>query len=276
MAAAVGSLLALLAAGYGLIAAALYLFQPQLVFLPGIGRDDPTTPAQLGLRYETLSLPAGVDVSLRAWYVPAEHPRGAVLLLHGNAGSIAQRIDWLPLFRDLRLDALLLEYRGYGRSTGTPSEAGIYEDAMAGWDWLTRTRAIPASRIVVLGESLGGAPAAWLAARVQPGMLVLHSSFTSAPDLAAELYPWLPARQLTRFELDTRGNLARVAAPVLIAHSPQDEVVPYAHGKSLFAAAREPKRFVELSGGHNDGYLHRRPEWIAALAEFVDAHLPAQ
>jgi fermentation-respiration switch protein FrsA (DUF1100 family) len=123
---------------------------------------------------------------------------------------------------------------------------------------------------VLFGESLGGAVAAWLAARERPRALVLASTFTSVPDLAAEIYPFLPVRLLSRYEYNTLDALARVAAPVLVAHSPSDDIIPYAHGKRLFAAAREPKSFLELAGGHNDGFVFMRPEWVRALGVFME------
>lgn len=276
MARAIVSVVASLALIYALIAAALFFFQSRLVFLPQIGRDYAPTPAEYGLEFEDLRIAAADGTRLHAWFVPAREPRATVLFLHGNAGTIAHRVAWLPMFQQIRADALLLEYRGYGESTGTPSEAGLYADAQAAWDYLTATRGTEAARIVVFGESLGGAPAAWLAARVPAGALVLHSAFSSAPDLAAELYRWLPARRLTRFEFDARAQLASVTCPVLVAHSPQDEVIPFSHGQRLYAAAQEPKQFLRLAGGHNEGFLFTRAEWVAQLEAFLDRHLPPQ
>jgi fermentation-respiration switch protein FrsA (DUF1100 family) len=129
---------------------------------------------------------------------------------------------------------------------------------------------VRARDIVLFGESLGGAVAAWLAARVSPRALVLASSFTSVPDLGAEVYPFLPVRWLSRFSYDTLAALERVRAPVLVAHSPEDEIVPYRHGLRLYAAAREPKAFLVLAGGHNEGFVFARPEWVAQLAAFLE------
>jgi fermentation-respiration switch protein FrsA (DUF1100 family) len=194
-----------------------------------------------------------------------------VLLFHGNAGNISHRLDYAAMFDRLRLSTLLVEYRGYGRSTGSPSEQGTYRDATASWRWLTQTKGVPASDIVLFGESLGGAVAAWLAARERPRALVLASTFTSIPDLAAEFYPFLPVRWLSRFDYNTLDALSRVNAPVLVAHSRTDDIIPYSHGERLFAAAREPKSFLELRGGHNDGFVFMRPEWVSALGAFLDA-----
>ena len=259
-------------AAYLLLAAALFFFQEQLIYFPEIGRDDPGTPARHGLAYDDVSIATADGETLHAWYVAAPDARGTALFFHGNAGSIAQRIDWLPAFRHLRLNTLLVEYRGYGRSSGTPSEQGMYRDAAAALAHLTGARGAAAQDVVVFGESLGGAVALWLAEKSRPGALVVMSAFTSVPDLAAELYPFLPARRLARFDYDALGRIRRVTCPVLVAHSPQDEIVPYAHGRRLFEAAPEPKQFLDLGGGHNDGFIFTRREWVDQLGAFLDRH----
>jgi fermentation-respiration switch protein FrsA (DUF1100 family) len=191
------------------------------------------------------------------------------MILHGNAGNMSHRLDYLVMFHRLGYATLIIDYRGYGQSSGSPSEEGTYRDAEAAWLWLT-SRGIKPTEIVILGESLGGAVAAWLAARVTPRALVLVSTFTSLPDLGAQVYPFLPVRLLSRFSYDTLGALQRVEAPVLIAHSRDDEIISYSHGKALFAAAREPKQLLEMRGGHNDGFIFMREEWIAQLRAFLE------
>ena len=240
-----------------------------------MGRGDRLTPAQLQLPFEEVRIAVADGDTLHGWYVPAPGAPATLLFFHGNAGSIVHRLDWLPAFRQLGLSALLIDYRGYGQSSGRPSEAAMYADAEAAWRHLTEVRRIAPARIVVFGESLGGAVAAHLAARMRPAALVLHSAFTSAPDLAADLYPFLPARQLSRYAYDTLAAVRALRAPLLVAHSPQDEVVPVAHGRRLFAAAGEPKQWLELAGGHNDGFLYMRREWLQELDRFLQRHLPA-
>jgi len=270
-----GTLLVGLVLGYAALAGLLFLFQSRFIYFPETGREDRATPAQLRLPFEDVSIATTDGETLHGWFVPVAEARATVLFLHGNAGSIVHRLDWLPMFQRLRLSALLVDYRGYGGSTGNPSEAGTYADADAAWRHLTEARRIPPGRIVVFGESLGGAIAAHLAARVDPAALVLHSAFTSAPDLAADVYPFLPARLLTRFRYDTLAAVRDLRCPLLVAHSPRDEIIPVAHGRRLFEAAVVPRHWLELAGGHNDGFIFMRAEWVHQFGEFLRRHLPA-
>ncbi len=258
-----------LAIAYAVVLVLVFLFQARLVYFPGMGRSVAVTPLAYGLEFETHEITTEDGERLHAWWVPLRAPRGTVLILHGNAGNISHRLDYLIMFHRLGYATLIIDYRGYGQSSGSPSEEGTYRDADAAWLWLT-SRGIEPTDIVILGESLGGAVAAWLAARVTPRALVLASSFTSVPDLGAQVYPFLPVRLLSRFSYDTRGSLRRVKAPVLIAHSREDDIIPYSHGEALFAAAREPKQFLEMRGGHNDGFIFLREEWVAQLRAFLE------
>lgn len=267
--------LAALGAAYAALLGLVFLLQGQLLYFPGMGREVLRTPRDLGLDHETVWLTTEDGVRIEAWYLPTPAARGVALLAHGNAGNISHRLDYAPLFHRLGYSLLLFEYRGYGRSEGQPSEEGSYADARAAWRHLVAQRGVPPGRIVLVGESLGGAVVAQLAADQRPGALVLASSFVSVPELAANLYPWLPARWLARYRYDTREALGRVACPVFIAHSRDDEIVPFAHGERLFAAAREPKAFLEMAGGHNEGFLFARAAWGEALGRFLAQHLPA-
>lgn len=261
--------LAILAAAYGGLALLLYIFQSRLVFFPETGREISATPAQIGLAYEDIRLQTSDGIGLHGWYIPAAQPRGTVLFLHGNAGNVSHRLDSVLMFHRLGYSTLIFDYRGYGSSGGAPTEEGTYRDAEAAWRYLTEQKLIPACRIVLFGESLGGAVAAWLAARQKPGALVIASGFTSVPDLGRQLYPFLPVRWLARIHYNTREYLRAVAAPVLVAHSPDDEIIPFAHGRALFAAASPPKQFLELAGGHNDGFIFMRAAWVKLLGDFL-------
>lgn len=266
-------ILGMLAAIYAGLALFLYLFQSRMVYYPEIGREMVATPRQAGLDYEDVKLLTADGIALHGWFVPSSQSRGTVLFLHGNAGNISHRLDSLLMFHRLGYSTLIIDYRGYGNSAGKPSEQGTYQDAEAAWRHLTETRKIPSDTIVLFGESLGGAVAAWLATRHRPEALVISSGFTSVPDLAAKFYPFLPVRWLSRFDYDTRAYLRTVEAPVFIAHSPEDEIIPYRHGRALYDAAKAPKQFLELSGGHNEGFIFVRESWVQALGEFLNGHV---
>ena len=187
----------IVAAGYGAFVAAAYFAQEKLVYFPAVGREQVATPAQMGLPHEELTLRTKDGVRLHAWYVSVPQPRGVVLFLHGNAGNISHRLDSLAMFARLGYATLIVDYRGYGRSEGRPSEEGTYLDALAAWRHLTAERGIAPGDVVLFGESLGAAVAAWLAAQVQPRALVILSGFVSVPELGQEVYPLSP-RQMAR------------------------------------------------------------------------------
>ncbi|RJF95077.1 alpha/beta hydrolase [Noviherbaspirillum saxi] len=260
--------------GYIALLAVMFLLQGALIYFPDTGRQILRTPKDVGLDYEVVWLTTEDDVRIEAWFVPAPAPRGVALLAHGNAGNIGYRVDYARLFHRLGFSLLLLEYRGYGRSEGKPSEEGTYADARAAWRHLVMERGFPAERIVLVGESLGGAVVARLAVDQRPAALVLASSFVSVPELAAELYPWLPARRLARYRYDTLEALKRVSCPVLIAHSREDDIVPFHHGERLFAAVKGTKAFLEMDGGHNEGFLFTREVWREELGRFLEQHVP--
>jgi hypothetical protein len=268
--------LILLALVYAALVALAYVFQSRLVYFPQIGREIAATPLAYGLAFEPVTLATADGEKLAAWWVPNERAAGTVLILHGNAGNISHRLDYLTMFHRLGYASLIVDYRGYGQSTGSPSEEGTYRDAEAAWHWLTNERGTAAGDIVVLGESLGGAVAVWLAARVKPRALVIASVFTSVADLGAQVYPFLPVRLISRFSYDSLAAIQSVKAPILIAHSRDDDIVPFAHGKALYEAAPEPKQFLEMRGGHNDGFIFMREEWVAQLAAFLESARPGK
>jgi uncharacterized protein len=232
-----------------------------------------STPEVRGLAYEDVTLTTADGLALHAWYLPHPAPRGVLLFCHGNAGNISHRLDSLQIFHRLGLAVLIFDYRGYGRSEGSPSEDGTYRDAEAAWRHLVEERGVAPAQIVLFGRSLGAAVAAELASRHTPGALILESAFTSVPDLAAELYPFLPARRLARFRYDAQSALRGVAAPVLIVHSPEDEIIPIHHGRRLYDAAAEPKAFLEIRGDHNFGFVLSGREYVDGLDRFLSVHL---
>jgi fermentation-respiration switch protein FrsA (DUF1100 family) len=264
------SIVSIFAIGYAVLAAALFFYQPNLLYFPDMpSREIEATPGDIGLKFEALTLTTRDDEQLDAWFIPADPARGVVLFCHGNAGNISHRLDSIRLFHELGLSVLIFDYRGYGQSTGKPTEKGTYRDADAAWDYLVEQRGIPAEHIILFGRSLGASIAADLATRQSAAAVVLESAFTSVPDIAAKFYPWLPVRWLSRYQYDTRKKLASIHSPVLIVHSRDDEIISYSNGEQLYEAAREPKQFLPLRGGHNDGFLVSGKDYIRGLDAFI-------
>lgn len=267
----VGLLLLIGVCAYMAVAAFAYFQQSRYVFFPS--RDVSVTPEHLGMSYETVRISTSDGLSLDAWYVPTEPHRGVLLFLHGNAGNISHRLESLRVFHDLGLSTLIIDYRGYGRSEGRPGEPGIYRDADAAWTYLVNERGVSPDSIVVFGRSLGGAVATWLAKRYAPRALIIESTFTSIPDLGAELYPLMPVRLLARIRFDALSRIARAECPVLVVHSREDEIVPFSHGERLYEAASPPKDFLELHGSHNDAMFMSGNQYIESLGAFLSRHL---
>lgn len=229
------------------------------------------TPADEKVPYETVSITTSDAVKLEAWYMPPAKPDGPILLhFHGNSGDLSNRVGLFELFHPLGLGLLVIDYRGFGRSEGSPSESGTALDAEAAWRHLTQTRGVAPSRIFLHGQSLGGGVAAELATRVKPAGLILEATFTSLTDVAADMAWFLPVRLLMRTWYPSKDRLAKIDCPVLVIHSRQDQIVPFHHGQELFQAAREPKRFVEITGDHNTGIYYCQDVYLGAIRGFVD------
>ena len=272
------TLLAGLALIYVALGVALYLFQGSMVFLANLpGRALEATPADIGLDYENVHFDTADGERLHGWYIRAPDARGVLLFFHGNAGNISHRLESILIFNRLRLDVLIVDYRGYGQSTGRPSERGTYRDAQAAWDYLVRDRRVAPGNIVVFGRSLGGAVGAWLAAQLpaeeQPAAVIIESSFTSGADMARRLYPVFPARLLTRLRYPVIEHVALANCPLLIVHSRDDEIIPFAMGRALFEAAPGPKHFLELRGDHNAGFWISRESYLQGLDAFLGVAL---
>ncbi len=262
--------IATLAAGvYALLLAYLFFFQSRLIYFPNIpGRALIASPDEIGLPFQETNFAASDGVKLHGWYVPNGAQAPVVLFCHGNAGNISHRLEWLRILHELGYAVLIFDYRGYGNSAGAPSERGTYLDARAAWEYLAGTLAVPAERIVVFGESLGGAIAAHLAREVRPAGLILTSSFSSVPELGSDLYPFMPVRLLSRFEYATAEHVAQVHSPLLVIHSRDDEIVPFAHGERIFARGREPKQLLEIFGDHNNGFIASEQRLVEGLRRF--------
>ena len=242
--------------------------EPRLTFFPAPG--EWRTPADLGLAYEALDVGTADGETLRAWWLPAEAPRATVLYLHGNGGNLSV---WAPILAGVArrgYAVLAVDYRGYGRSTGAPSERGLQHDVEAVLAHLEARGHTPRP-LVYWGRSLGVPMAAYAASRRRPDGLVLESGF---PDVRAVLgYGLLRALSvLGTYRFDTVAHLRGVGVPVLVLHGDRDQVIPYALGRTLYERLAEPKRFHTIPGGdHNDAAPPDPDAYWAAIDAFVGA-----
>jgi fermentation-respiration switch protein FrsA (DUF1100 family) len=260
-----------LAGVVALALAMLMLFENRFIYFPTkLSESDSDRVRQGTVPIEDAWLTAEDGVRLHAWFVHGRRPQVTILFFHGNAGNVADRRDWLVELAALPADVLAVDYRGYGRSEGAPSEPGLYRDAEAAWRWLTTARRVPPERVVLYGKSLGGGPAAELALRHPCRALILQSTFTSIPDMARATMPFVP-RAIVRTRFDTVTKLGRITTPTLIVHSRDDDLIPFAMAERLHAAsAGSPKRLVAFSGaGHNELIAMRGKELVGAFREFL-------
>ncbi len=248
----------------------ILIFENRYIYFPE--REVLHTPSSLGLDYMTVHPVTRDGIVLHGWYIPHATPRYAVLHFHGNAGNISHRLHLYARWHKMGLAVLAVDYRGYGMSAGKPDEHGLYEDARTSWQYLTRELGMPARGLIIMGRSLGCAVAAHLASEVDAAGLVLETPFTNAPDMARELYPWLPVNFLMRTRLDTLDSIRRIRLPLLVISAGEDEIVPAGMAKEVFSAAAEPKTFVSLPGGHNgfdsfseQAYIGAWRQWLATL-----------
>jgi fermentation-respiration switch protein FrsA (DUF1100 family) len=228
-------------------------------------------PADVGLAFTDLTIPTEDGERLHGWWIPTRTlpARGHVLFFHGNAGNISHRLEHALALTAAGLDLLLVDYRGYGRSTGRPSEEGLHRDARASLAALRAGAQADPARVVYMGESLGGAVALRLALQEPPLALVLQSTFTSLRDVGRRHYP----AALAALAADAYPNLERIGrlrAPVLIVHGEEDAIVPVDHARALFGAALEPRRLEIVRGaGHNDLVDRMGPAYGAGVAGWL-------
>ena len=261
----------LLLLGMALLNSCMYLRQSSMVFFPyaALGQ----TPAEWGLAYKDVFLETKDGVRLHGWYIPHNGSQQTLLFFHGNAGNISHRGASVEVFHRLGLNLFIFDYRGYGKSQGKPDEEGLYKDARAAWRCLTDQRGFEREDIILFGRSLGGAVAAELAAEVQPGGLILESTFSSAKDVANALLPVLSRLIILRYDFNTAAHVRRVASPLLVLHSPDDEIIPFHLGERVFQAANEPKTFFRMRGDHNSGFLLSQPDYEWALGAFISGSI---
>ncbi|HUT11384.1 MAG TPA: alpha/beta hydrolase [Thermoguttaceae bacterium] len=248
----------------------LMFLEKSFIFFPARYPEGDWKP--FGLQFRDAEFEAADGTRLHGWYVPHENPRAVVLFCHGNAGNLSHRASMLQTLHDrVGVSVLIFDYRGYGRSEGKPDESGVLADARAARAWLAEEAGIPETQIVLMGRSLGGAVAVDLAADGGARALVLESTFSSMPEVAAHHYPWFPVRYLMRTRLDSAAKIGGYRGPLLQSHSEADTIVPIEFGQRLYAAAEanRPREFVTFRGlDHNDPQPR---SYYDKLIAFLDA-----
>jgi hypothetical protein len=227
------------------------------------------TPKNAGLSYEDIYFVAQDNKKINGWFIPAKDAKYTILFFHGNAGNISHRLDKIKIFHDLDLNVFIIDYRGYGKSEGTPAEAGLYLDARAAYAYLIDKRKIKPSLTILYGESLGGAIALELATKVKASAVITEETFSSMRDIAKDIYPFLPSF----FVSDAFNSLSvieKVSVPKLIIHSKDDEMISFKHAQRLYDKAKEPKVLAAINGNHNSAFLESEKEYISHIREFIN------
>jgi pimeloyl-ACP methyl ester carboxylesterase len=251
----------------------LRLYEPRLLYQPGAGTLDPPDPA-LALNQRLVSFRAADSASIAAWIIPgvnATPDAPWMLISHGNYGNIGfgGRPQFYAWFRDLGVNLFAYDYRGFGASDGSPSEAGLYADAAAAYRYLTDSLHVPPSRIVLFGHSLGTGITIELARHVAAAGMIVEDAYTSVVDRGQEVFPLLPIRLIAKSRFASIDKVGSLRLPKLFLHARHDQTIPIEHGRRVFAAAAEPQEFIELNGGHSDSYATDRGHYYAAINAFI-------
>lgn len=267
----VAAALTILALIYLSLCGYMYFYQDQLMYFPKSTLT--RTPQDGGLVFKDITLITEDQNRIHAWYIPAPDAKWTALFLHGNAGNMSDRIETLQIFHGLKLNILMIDYRGYGKSTGQPSEQGTYQDGEAAWKYLTETRKLLPTQIILIGRSLGSGIATELAVRHPPRALVLESAFTSMPAIAQDVYPIVPAHWIVKHKYDNANKLHAVRCPILLIHSKDDEFISVKHSRKLFQIETPyaQKQLVEIRGSHGGGFLLSGADYTTPFTQFLNA-----
>lgn len=263
-----------------LLAASFYFFYPKIenffIFYPEPSFE--SVPKDWDLNYEEVSFEAGDGTKLHGWFFPLPGKGPFILFCHGNAGNISHRIENVKLLLDYGLQVFIYDYRGYGRSKGRPSEAGLYQDGLGAYDYLVKRKKIPPDKIILFGRSLGAAVAMEIATRRDIKSIIIESAFTSTKDMAKSMFLF---QLLSPFLPPHYNNLIKIRAvtvPTLIIHGETDEIVPFRMGQRLYRTASAPKYFFPIRGaGHNDTYFVGGKRYFEIFSGFaknsrIEAH----
>ncbi|QPJ66501.1 MAG: alpha/beta hydrolase [Candidatus Nitrohelix vancouverensis] len=272
-------MLGLLGWGVGAVfvfALTLVGFESSLVYHPMRHPVGNWNPQSYGLQSEEVSFSAPGGPQLHGWFFPVPEAKATLLWFHGNAGNITHRLDNIQKLQALRLNIFIFDYRGYGKSEGKPDEMGLYADSQAAYDYLVKVRNIVPEWLILFGRSLGAACAVETALHNPAAGLIVESGFTSASDMAREMFPLFSLGWAIQSKMNSLEKIPRLTLPKLIAHGSQDEIVPFSMGQRLYSAAKEPKEFYAIEGaGHNDTYFVNTGEYLRQWDRFIVGALAA-
>jgi fermentation-respiration switch protein FrsA (DUF1100 family) len=226
------------------------------------------TPEDIGLEYEDINIRTRDGIRLSTWFIPSEDSRAVLLFCHGNGGNISHRLEKIWILNRLGLDILIFDYRGYGKSSGRPSEDGLYIDAETVYDHMVNERSLSPQKIIGYGESLGSPVIINLALKKEMAGIIIEEAFMSVKDMAKEHFPFIPAF-LLKNSYNSLRMIKNVQIPKLVFHSINDEIVPFEQGERIFVMASEPKEFVKLRGGHNDAFIVSEEIYSSGIDRFV-------
>ncbi len=249
-------------------------FERKMIFCPMTFPEGYWETSQFPGQLEDCSFSAADGVRLHGWFAHAHHPRSAsvptLIFFHGNAGNITHRLTNIAYLIRLGMNVFIFDYRGYGKSEGSPNEQGVYADAVAAYEYVLSRNDVDKKRIVLFGRSLGGAVAVELATRKPCEKLILESTFTSIKDMATIMFGGLPLHYLVHTKFDSIAKIPTIRVPMLAIHGDQDSVVPFKLGHRLFEAANQPKVFYTLEGAdHNDTYERGGQDYFDRIAQFI-------
>ena len=268
------------------------MFEERLVFFPDRYATNEWDPSRMGVEVEDVFFTTSDGVRLHAWWAPAssfakatedkpaEQAPGTaltILYFHGNAGNLTNRIENIAFLRQLPANVLAVDYRGYGKSEGRPTEAGVYLDAQAAYDYLFHERGVVPDQLVVLGQSLGVAVAVDLASKRPVAGLILEGGFPSAGRVVQRTMGLPGLHLVIRSKFDSAAKLKEISVPVLVAHCTRDPILPYALGEELYAAANQPKTFVSYDSDYHEPFFFANPvDYAARLRAFLETATKAQ
>jgi fermentation-respiration switch protein FrsA (DUF1100 family) len=265
--------ISLFAIGYTAAALYLYFNQRAFIYQPGERFVSPAPPA-FALNDRPVTYRSTGGVTLAAWVIPGLPSRATgqwLLICHGNYGNVSfgQRPEFYAAMRDLGISLFAFDYRGFGQSTGSPREQGLYDDAAASYGYLTNTLGVDPGRIVIFGHSLGTGVAIELATHAPAAGLIVEGAYTSVVERAQQLYRWLPVSLVAAERFPSIDRIGHVSIPKLFLHSPDDQIIPFALGQQLYAAASPPKRFVSVKGGHENAFRVDHMAYFGAIDRFL-------